>query len=57
LSSSRPTDSPYGRTPSRVCSNAWFGIPSHLTFGRWDTSALNHKADVVDSRIDEAVGS
>jgi hypothetical protein len=27
LSSSQPTDSPYRRTLSRVCSNAWFCLP------------------------------
>jgi hypothetical protein len=27
LSSSQPTTSPYRRTLSRVCSNAWFGMP------------------------------
>jgi hypothetical protein len=27
LSSSQPTTSPYRRTLSRVCSNAWLGIP------------------------------
>ena len=26
LSSSQPTDSPYRRTLSRVCSNAWFAL-------------------------------
>ena len=36
LSSSRPTGSPYRRTLSRVCSNAWFGVsavaPRSLAF-------------------------
>jgi len=33
LSSSQPTTSPYRRTLSRVCSNAWFGMPWFLRDG------------------------
>jgi hypothetical protein len=47
LSSSQPTDSPYRRTLSRVCSNAWFCLPgpdslqqSHLV-SRSDSSRGN----------------
>jgi hypothetical protein len=33
LSSSQPTTSPYRRTLSRVCSNAWLGLPSFTFTG------------------------